>query len=88
MRWLDARFELQPPDALEGPLRDHPLAGDRVAYHAEPEHLDGDQRQDGAQDQRLDVPASVAVEDPVEQEGRPGDQRGDGERTGDDREHP
>ena len=69
VRWLDARFELQTSDALESPLRDHPLAGDRLAYHAEPEHLHRRQRQDGAQDQGLDVPAAVAVEDPVEQEG-------------------
>ena len=60
--------ELEPPDPLEGPLGDHALAGDRVADHPEREHLDRDQGQDRAEDQRLDVAGSVAVEDPVEQE--------------------
>ena len=43
----------------------------------EPEHLHRDQGQHRAEDQRLDVAASVAVEDPVEHERGQGDQRGD-----------
>ena len=63
---LDARLELEPADSLEGPLGDHALAGDRVAHHAQPEHLDRGQRQHRAEDQRLDVPGPVAVQDPVD----------------------
>ena len=62
-------LELEPPDPLEGPLGDHALAGDRVADDPEPEHLDRRQGEHGAEDQRLDVPGPVAVEDPVGQEG-------------------
>ena len=62
---------------LVDPLRHHPLPGEQVADDAEGKQLHGSDEEDGAEDQRLDVAAIVAVEDPVEQEGQPGGQRQD-----------
>ena len=72
MGGLDAERQLDPPHPLEDPLGHHPLAGQQVADHAEREQLHGGDEEDGAEDQRLDVAAAVAVEDPVDQERQPG----------------
>ena len=55
---LDAERQLDPPHPLEDPLRHHPLPGEQVADHAEREELHGGDEEDGAEDQRLDVPAA------------------------------
>ena len=75
VRGVDAERQLDPPDPLEDPLRHHPLAGEDVADHAEGEELDRGDEEHRAEDQRLDVAAGVAVEDPVEQERHPGGER-------------
>ena len=49
--------------------------------------MDGGEGKHGAEDQRLDVPAAIAVEDPVDEEWGPGAQGGDGEDRRGDREY-
>ena len=63
VRGLDAELELHPPDALEDPLLEHAAAGEDVAHHREREQLDRDDEERGAEDQRLDVPVALALEE-------------------------
>jgi hypothetical protein len=72
-RWYLER-QLDPPNPLEDALGHHPLAGQQVADHPERDQLQRGDEEHGAEDQRLDVAGAVAVDDPVEKEGQPGEE--------------
>src|SRR5688500_10756749 len=75
MRGLDPELQLDSPHALEDALGHHPLSRKQVADHAEREELQRRDEENGAEDQRLHVAGAVAVEDPVDEERRPGAER-------------
>jgi hypothetical protein len=56
-----AQLQLDPPDALVGPLDHRPLGAQQVADHAEGGDDDAGVKQHGAEDQRLDVARAVAL---------------------------